>query len=55
MIADQKILRSRARNRYDGQQPSPAPKSKRGRRPQRPGNQFALARVSGVSAGGSPS
>jgi len=53
MIVDQRISRSRARNRCGGQQPCSAPKSKRGRRPQRPGNQFALARVSGVSADGS--
>jgi hypothetical protein len=36
-------LRSRARNRCGGRRPCSAPRSKRGR-PQRPGNQLALAR-----------
>jgi len=54
------ILRSRIDNRTVSQRPCllPAPKSKRtdwGRRPQRPGNQHALARISGFSPGNSPS
>ena len=41
------LLRARIRNCCGGQRPFLLRKASRGRRPQRPGNQFALARVSG--------
>ena len=43
------IFRSRSINRRSGQRSCPAPKSRLGRRPQRPGNQFALAHVFWIS------
>jgi hypothetical protein len=44
-VAGSVTLRSRPCNRHGWPTACPAPKSRRGRRPQRPGNQSALARV----------
>jgi hypothetical protein len=49
------IRRSRSCGHRGGQRPNPAPRAGWGRRPQRPGNQYTLTRISGMSPGNSPS
>jgi hypothetical protein len=54
-LPDPVTLRSRPCNRHGWPTACPASKSRRGRRPQRPGNQSALARVVWSPPGNSPS